>query len=232
MLSLILILLPLFGTALGAATVFFRQRSSLHPLALNGFAAGVMTAASVWSLLLPAIERSQHFGSFSFLPAFAGIWLGVLSLHWLEAWIRQREESMLSFAVTLHNLPEGMAVGAAISAWHHGDLTWFSCFALSLGIAIQNLPEGAIVSLPLTGRGRSRTKALGAGILSGIIEPIGAIFTVLLAEIVLPILPYLLSFSAGAMLFVVVAELITDRRCVLWFTAGFSLMMLLDVALS
>ena len=229
--SLILILLPLFGTSLGAATILFRQHSLLRPLALNGFAAGVMTAASVWSLLLPAIERSQHLGIFSFFPAVAGLWLGVLSLNCLENRFRHREGSMLSFAVALHNLPEGMAVGAAISAWHQGDLSWAGCFALSLGIAIQNLPEGAIISLPLATRNRPRFKALGAGILSGIIEPIGAVFTVLLAELLLPVLPYLLSFSAGAMLFVVVAELITDRRCVLWFTAGFSLMMLLDVAL-
>ena len=230
--SLILILLPLFGTTLGAATVFFPQRSLLHPLALNGFAAGVMTAASVWSLLLPAIERAQHLGNLSFFPAFAGIWLGVLSLNFLENRIWHCEGSLLSFAVALHNLPEGMAVGAAISAWHHCDLSWAACFALSLGIAIQNLPEGAIISLPLAAQGTPRIRAFGAGILSGIVEPVGAILTILLAEILLPALPYLLSFSAGAMLYVVVTELIRDPRCSLWFTAGFSVMMALDVALS
>lgn len=231
MLTVFLILLPLIGTSLGAALVYLGPKSMTQPAALNGFAAGVMTAASVWSLLLPAIEQSQFMGFFSFFPAFAGLWLGVLFLFVLEKQISFENNTMLSFAVALHNLPEGMAVGAAITAWHHGDLSWASCMALSLGISIQNLPEGAIISLPLASQGRSRSHALGAGVLSGIIEPAGALLTILLAELLLPVLPYLLSFSAGAMLYVVVSELITDSRCTLWFTAGFSLMMLLDVAL-
>ena len=229
--TLLLILLPLFGTSLGAAFVIPRTKKTPPVTVLNGFAAGVMTAASVWSLLLPAIEQSQDLGVFSFFPAFCGLWLGVLFLKILEQRMIFSSSSMLSFAVALHNLPEGMAVGAAITAWHHGDLSWTGCFALSLGIAIQNLPEGAIISLPLAADGTSRSKALGAGILSGMIEPMGALLTMLLAESVLPALPYLLGFSAGAMLYVVVTELITGDRCGIWFTAGFSLMMLLDVAL-
>lgn len=231
MLTLFLILLPLLGTSLGAGAVFLGPKVPAHPLSLNGFAAGVMTAASVWSLLIPAIEQSRHLGVFAFFPAFAGLWLGVLFLRSTERLFHGEGKSMLTFAVALHNLPEGMAVGAALTAWHHGDLTWAGCAALTLGIAIQNIPEGAIISMPLASQGASRRKSLGAGVLSGIIEPVGSIVTMLLAELVLPILPWLLSFSAGAMLYVVVSELITDRRCALWFTAGFSLMMLLDVAL-
>ena len=231
MLTLLLILLPLLGTSIGAASVLLPSRSLLRPLALRGFAAGVMTAASVWSLLLPAIEQSGHLGFFTFLPAFAGLWLGVLFLQALENRFPEDGCSMLTFAVALHNLPEGMAVGAALTAWHHGLLSLAGCAALSLGIAVQNLPEGAIISLPLASRGVGKRKALGAGILSGIIEPMGSIVTMLLAELVLPFLPWLLSFSAGAMLYVVVSELINDRQSSLWFMTGFSLMMLLDVAL-
>ena len=231
MLPLLLILLPLLGTSLGAGAVFLGPKAPVRPSGLSGFAAGVMTAASVWSLLIPAIEQSQHLGRFAFLPAFAGLWLGVLFLRCLEGRFFSGDRSMLAFAVALHNLPEGMAVGAALTAWHHEDLPWTGCAALSLGIAIQNIPEGAIISAPLASRGQTRGKAFGAGVLSGIIEPAGSIVTMLLAELVLPGLPWLLSFSAGAMLYVVVSELITGRRCALWFTAGFSLMMLLDVAL-
>lgn len=224
-----LILLPLIGTSLGAACVLFKTGPMLHTAALNGFAAGVMTAASVWSLLIPAMEQSLHLGFFAFFPAVTGLWLGVLFLLLLENRMTVENGSLLTFAVALHNLPEGMAVGAALTAWHHGDLTLAGCTALAIGIAIQNLPEGAIISLPLVSRNKTRLQALSAGILSGVIEPAGALLTMLLAELALPALPYLLSFSAGAMLYVVVSELLSGKRCALWFTAGFSLMMLLDV---
>ncbi len=235
--TLFLILLPLAGTTLGAAAVYAKQHlyCARHTTALNGFAAGVMTAASVWSLLLPALERSQNLPIPAFLPAVVGLWLGFLFLIQLERIAPAEGNSMLCFAVALHNLPEGMAVGAAIAAWHSGGLSYTAVLALSLGIAIQNLPEGAIISMPLAARGMSRRKALGAGGLSGIVEPVGAAVTMMLAELVLPVLPYLLSFSAGAMLYVVVRELVPEscvlHRGTLWFAAGFSLMMVLDVAL-
>lgn len=231
--TLIFILLPLIGTTLGSAAVLLpTRRLLLNPVGLNGFAAGVMTAASVWSLLIPAIEQSVHLPVPSYFPALAGLWIGFLFLRLLEHFPSPvPDRSMLCFAVALHNLPEGMAVGAAIAAWQSGAVSLPSVAVLSLGIAIQNLPEGAIISLPLKANGTTRLKALGFGILSGIIEPLGAILTILLWELVMPVLPFLLSFSAGAMLYVVVSELIADSKCALWFAAGFSLMMVLDVAL-
>ena len=225
MLTLLLILLPLIGTALGAAVVCLRCKPEfLSPVRLNGFAAGVMTAASLWSLLLPAIDRSAG----DPIPALAGLWAGFLFLHGLET---TPQDSLLRFAVSLHNLPEGMAVGAAVAAWEAGEIGLATVAALSLGIAIQNIPEGAIISLPLQAEGALTGRALLAGIGSGVIEPMGAILTILLSELALPALPYLLSFSAGAMLFVVVSELVTGKDCTLWFAAGFSLMMTLDVVL-
>lgn len=237
--TLFLILLPLAGTTLGAAAVYFGKHPAVpgRQKALSGFAAGVMTAASVWSLLIPAMERSAGLPVPACFPALFGLWAGFLFLYFLEhltdRFRAKSDASLLCFAVALHNLPEGMAVGAAIAAWHSSGLSFAAVLALSLGISIQNLPEGAIISLPLAAQGTSRHKALGAGFLSGIIEPMGAVLTLIFAELALPVLPYLLSFSAGAMLYVTVQELIPDTattpRGVLWFAVGFSLMMTLDV---
>ena len=239
--TLFLILLPLVGTTLGAAAVYPGRQKSVpdRQKALSGFAAGVMTAASVWSLLIPAIERSAGLPVPVCVPALTGLWAVFLFLYFLEHltdhFRSKGDASLLCFAVALHNLPEGMAVGAAIAAWHSDGLSFASVLALTLGIAIQNLPEGAIISLPLAAQGTTRHKALGAGFLSGVIEPIGAVLTLIFAELALPVLPYMLSFSAGAMLYVTAQELIseasTTRRGVLWFAAGFSLMMTLDVML-
>lgn len=242
--------LPFWGTAIGAAFVFFMRGrlSSRLQQGMSGFAAGVMVAASVWSLLLPALERSAHLGKFAFLPAFCGIWCGIFLLRLLDRlipWLHRghtegsQSSHLLMLAVTLHNLPEGMAVGAAAASFLAGDgVTFAAVLTLSLGIAIQDLPEGAIISMPMASAGISKKKAFACGTLSGIVEPIGAVGTLLLARIAVPILPFLLSFSAGAMLYVVVQELIPEMQDeqnphtgTTLFTAGFTLMMLLDLVL-
>lgn len=251
------VLLPFLGTSLGAACVFFLKQSlgDLVQRALTGFAAGVMVAASIWSLLLPAIERSAERGRWAFAPAAVGFWLGVLFLLALDHAIphlhrncqqaegpksRLRRTTMMVLAVTLHNIPEGMAVGVVYAGHLAGDaqITAAGAMALSLGIAIQNFPEGAIISLPLRAEGMGRGRAFAGGVLSGVVEPVGAVVTILAAQAVLPALPYLLSFAAGAMLYVVVEELIPEMSQgrhsnvgTLCFALGFSLMMALDVAL-
>ena len=244
-------------TALGAATVFFFARKVCERAqgALLGFAAGVMVAASVWSLLIPAIEQSEGMGKLSFLPAFIGFWVGVLFLLLLDRLIphlhvgsEQAEgpksklgrTTMMVLAVTLHNIPEGMAVGVVYAGFLSGNtqITAASALALSLGIAIQNFPEGAIISMPLRAEGERKGRAFLGGVLSGVVEPIGAVLTLLAAQLVIPALPYLLSFAAGAMLYVVVEELIPEMSQgkhsnigTVFFAAGFSVMMTLDVAL-
>ena len=239
------ILLPFWGTSLGAACVFCLQRapSAVLRRVLEGFAAGVMTAASVWSLLLPAIDWADM-GRWSFLPAAGGFWLGVLFLRLLERLLPEavtdRSTTMTLLAVTLHNIPEGMAVGVVYAGYLAGtaQITAAGALALSLGIAIQNFPEGAIISMPLQAEGMKKGRAFWGGVLSGVVEPIGAVLTILAASVIVPALPYLLSFAAGAMLYVVVEELIpemsqgehSDIGTVL-FAVGFSLMMVLDVAL-
>ena len=251
------VLLPFAGTVLGAAGVFLLKGDMNRHLqrALTGFAAGVMVAASVWSLLIPAMEQSAAMGKFSFLPAFIGLWLGVLFLLVLDRVIPHQhmnsdcaegpachlqKSSMLVLAVALHNLPEGMAVGVVLAGWMAGEtgISAAAALALALGIALQNLPEGAIISMPLKSGGMKKGKAFGYGVLSGVVEPVGALLTLLLARYVVPALPYLLSFSAGAMLYVVVEELIPEmsegehgHMGTLFFAVGFSLMMVLDVAL-
>ena len=236
------LLLPFLGTSLGAASVFFMKKAMSDGLqkGLTGFAAGVMTAASVWSLLIPAIERSEELGKWSFAPAAAGLWLGFLfllaldhiipHLHWGSAQpegpsSRLRRTTMMVLAVTLHNIPEGMAVGVVCAGYLAGDteITAMGVLALSLGIAVQNFPEGAIVSMPLRAEGEGKLRAFAGGVLSGVVEPA---------------LPYLLGFAAGAMLYVVVEEMIPEMSQgrhshigVLAFAAGFSVMMVLDVAL-
>ena len=251
------ILIPFLGTSLGAACVFLirRQLSDAVQRILTGFAAGVMVAASVWSLLIPAIEQAAQMGTLSFFPAFAGFWGGVLFLLGLdhliphlharsnqtegpESWLQRT--TMMVLAVTLHNIPEGMAVGVVYAGLLSGStqFTTAGALALSLGIAIQNFPEGAIISMPLRAEGESKGKAFLGGVLSGIVEPLGAALTILAARLIVPALPYLLSFAAGAMLYVVVEELIPEMSQgkhsnigTIAFAAGFSVMMALDVAL-
>ena len=251
------ILIPFLGTTLGAGCVFFMRKSlgDLVRRSLAGFAAGVMVAASIWSLLIPAIEQSENMGALSFLPAFIGFWVGVLFLLVLDHLIphlhvgsNQTEgpktklgrTTMMVLAVTLHNIPEGMAVGVMYAGFVAGSpqITAASALALSIGIAIQNFPEGAIISMPLKAEGESKGKAFLGGVLSGVVEPIGAVLTILAASLVIPALPYLLSFAAGAMLYVVVEELIPEMSQgrhsnlgTVFFAAGFSVMMVLDVAL-
>ena len=223
------IMIPFLGTTLGAACVFFMKKSlgDLVQRSLAGFAAGVMVAASIWSLLIPAIEQSEGMGKLSFLPAFIGFWVGVLFLLLLDRLIphlhvgsEQAEgpksklgrTTMMVLAVTLHNIPEGMAVGVVYAGFLSGNtqITAASALALSLGIAIQNFPEGAIISMPLRAEGESKSKAFLGGVLSGVVEPIGAVLTLLAAQLVIPALPYLLSFAAGAMLYVVFGEIMPE----------------------
>ena len=251
------LLLPFLGTTFGAACVFFLRRDLSDGIqrGLTGFAAGVMTAASIWSLLIPAIDRSAELGKWAFLPAVTGFWIGVLFLLALDHIIphlhrgssqpegpssQLRRTTMLVLAVTLHNIPEGMAVGVVCAGYLAGDaeISSLGVLALALGIAIQNFPEGAIISLPLRAEGESKLRAFAGGVLSGIVEPLGALLTILAAGLFVPALPYLLSFAAGAMLYVVVEELIPEMSQgrhsnvgVLAFALGFSVMMVLDVAL-
>ena len=251
------IMIPFLGTTLGAACVFFMKRSlgDLVRRALAGFAAGVMVAASIWSLLIPAIEQSEDMGKLSFLPAFIGFWVGVLFLLLLDHVVphlhvgsnqaegpksRLDRTTMMVLAVTLHNIPEGMAVGVMYAGFLAGNaqITAASALVLSLGIAIQNFPEGAIISMPLRAEGERKGRAFLGGVLSGVVEPIGAVLTLLAAQLVIPALPYLLSFAAGAMLYVVVEELIPEMSQgrhsnlgTVFFAVGFSVMMVLDVAL-
>ena len=245
------ILLPFLGTTLGAACVFFMKKELKKSLkeAISGFAAGVMIAASVWSLLIPAMEyeSSEKLGLFSFIPATVGLWLGVFFLLIIDKFLPEANDmeylngnKMLFLSVSLHNLPEGMAVGVVYAALiSSGSLAGLSgAVALSLGIAIQNFPEGAIISMPLASDGMKKGKAFLYGVLSGIIEPIGAFITLLALTYILPLLPYLLGFAAGAMIYAVLKELapiITqDEKSnvgIIAFTMGFSFMMMLDVAL-
>ena len=249
------VLIPFLGTSAGAACVFFMKKNLNEQIqrALTGFAAGVMVAASIWSLLIPAIEQSSGLGKLSFVPAAVGFWIGVLFLLLLDHMIphlhqnsdkaegpksKLQRTTMLVLAVTLHNIPEGMAVGVVYAGYLTGHAQITIAMALSIGIAIQNFPEGAIISMPLRSEGMGKTKAFAGGVLSGIVEPIGAVLTILAAGLIVPALPYLLSFAAGAMLYVVVEELIPEMSAgehsnigTIFFAVGFSLMMILDVAL-
>lgn len=251
------ILIPFLGTSIGAACVFFMKNTLSDKIqrALTGFAAGVMVAASVWSLIIPAIEQSASMGKLSFLPAAVGFWIGILFLLLLDHIIphlhqnsdqaegpksKLQRTTMMVLAVTLHNIPEGMAVGVVYAGYLSGSttITAAGALALSLGIAIQNFPEGAIISMPLRAEGMKKGKAFVNGVLSGIVESIGGILTILAAHYIIPALPYLLSFAAGAMLYVVVEELIPEMSQgrhsdvgTLCFAVGFSLMMILDVSL-
>ncbi len=252
------ILIPFVGTALGAACVFF-LKNKIKPLvqkSLLGFASGVMVAASVWSLLIPAIDMSEEMGKFAFFPAAVGFALGILFLLMMDRIIPHlhlnskepegrksslQKTTMLVLAVTLHNIPEGMAVGVVFAGLYsnQSDITLAGAIALAIGIAIQNFPEGAIISLPLKSEGSSKSKAFAYGMVSGIVEPVAAAITILLSSFIIPILPYLLSFAAGAMIYVVVEELLPEasegvhsNTATIGFALGFLIMMILDVALS
>ena len=251
------LLLPFLGTSLGAGCVFFLKKGMSPPVqrALTGFAAGVMVAASVWSLLIPAIEQASGMDQWAFIPAVLGFWLGILFLLVLDRTIPHLHQSsdqpegpatqlkrttMLVLAVTLHNIPEGMAVGVVLAGWiaGNGGITAAGTLALSLGIAIQNFPEGAIISMPLRAEGAGKGRAFLYGVLSGIVEPLAAALTIWAAGLILPALPYLLSFAAGSMIYVVVEELIPEASAgehsnlgTLFFAAGFTIMLALDVAL-
>ena len=251
------ILIPFIGTSFGAACVFFMKNDMSERLSriLTGFAAGVMVAASIWSLLIPAMEQSEGMGKLAFVPAVVGFWGGILFLLLLDHVIphlhqhsnsaegpksKLQRTTMMVLAVTLHNIPEGMAVGIVYAGYLAGNakITVAAAMALSLGIAIQNFPEGAIISMPLRAEGMKKTKAFAGGVLSGIVEPIGAVLTILAAGLIIPALPYLLSFAAGAMMYVVVEELIPEMSQgehsdlgTIFFAVGFTVMMSLDVAL-
>ncbi len=251
------IFLPWLGTTLGAACVFFMGGTMHRSLqrGLTGFAAGVMVAASIWSLLIPAMEQSEQMGVWAFVPAAVGFWLGILFLLLLDRLIPHlhanskkaegpksslSRSTMMVLAVTLHNLPEGMAVGVVFAGWAMGnaELSLAGALTLSLGIAIQNVPEGAIIAMPLRAAGNSRLKAFGVGTASGVAEPLGAILVIALASVLTPLMPYLLAFAAGAMLYVVVEELIPETAegahsnlGTIGFALGFALMMVLDVVL-
>ena len=250
------LMIPFAGTALGAAMVFFlkKQMSSNLQKVLTGFAAGVMVAASFWSLLQPALESSEGMGKLSFLPAAVGFLIGIgflLLLDEITPHMHMNEQTegpksgmkrttKLILAVTLHNIPEGMAVGVVYAGWLSGDVgvSRTAALALALGIAIQNFPEGAIVSMPLLAEGMPKGKTFLYGVLSGAVEPIAALVTILAASAVIPVLPYLLAFAAGAMMYVVVEELIPEmsegehsNAGTIFFSLGFVLMMILDVAL-
>lgn len=251
------LIIPFIGTTAGAACVLF-MRNELKPQiqkALLGFAAGVMVAASVWSLLIPAMEMSDHMGKFAFVPAAIGFLLGIAFLLILDQVIPHmhigsdetegprcslKKSTMLVLAVTIHNIPEGISSGAVFAGLITGNtnVTLAGAFSLAIGIAIQNLPEGFIVSLPIRSEGGNRGRAFLHGMFSGVVEPIAGGITVLLASYVTPILPYLLAFAAGAMIYVVVEDLVPESAegdhsniGTIGFSVGFVLMMILDVAL-
>ena len=251
------LLIPFLGTTLGSAMVFFmkdKMNKKIQKLLL-GFASGVMIAASIWSLIIPAIDMAEEQGKIAWIPAAIGFLLGIVFLLVLDSIIphlhldskkpegikaKLKNSTMMVLAVTLHNIPEGMAVGVVFASvlTQNTGITLMSALALAIGIAIQNFPEGAIISMPLKNEGVSKPKAFLYGTLSGIVEPIGAIITILLTSIVVPMLPYLLSFAAGSMIYVVVEELIPESQAgehsnigTIGVAIGFVIMMILDVAL-
>lgn len=251
------ILIPLLGTTLGAGVVFFmkEEMSSQLRKILTGFAAGVMVSASFWSLLRPAVEESSGYGKLSFLPAAIGFLLGIgflLLLDVITPHVHMNDQNegpqrrgmshntKLFLAVTIHNIPEGMAAGVVFAGWLSGkaSISITSALALSIGIAIQNFPEGGVVSAPLLAKGMSKGKTFLYGFLSGVVEPIAAIITIVATALVVPVLPYLLAFAAGAMIYVVVEELIPEmsqgqhsNSGTISFSLGFVIMMILDIAL-
>lgn len=254
---LIGVTIPFLGTILGSLLVFFMKKDLNEKIEkiLLGFASGVMIAASIWSLIIPSINMSSNLDKLSFLPAAIGFLLGIFFLLILDTYVphlhvnsgepegvksKLKKSTMLVLAVTLHNIPEGMAVGVVLAGAYYGNalITVSGALALAIGIAIQNFPEGAIISMPLKSNGVSKQKSFLMGVLSGIVEPIAAIITILLIKYINPVLPYLLSFAAGAMMYVVVEELIPESQAknhsnlaTIALAIGFTLMMILDVAL-
>lgn len=251
------IMIPFIGTTLGAACVLFMKKKLNITVqkALTGFAAGVMVAASIWSLIIPAIESASYMGKWSFVPAVVGFWAGIMFLLLLDKIIphlhidcdecegpkvKLKRTTMLVFAVALHNIPEGMAVGVVFAGLlaQDGSISSMGALALAIGIAIQNFPEGAIISMPLKAEGMGKGKSFWYGMLSGAVEPLAAIITILCSSFIVPVLPYLLCFAAGAMIYVVVEELVPEMAQgshsnigTMLFAVGFSVMMVLDVAL-
>lgn len=243
------ILIPFIGTTLGSCFVFFMKKSMNEKFQklIIGFATGVMIAASVWSLILPSIEMAEKQEIISWIPAALGLLLGVIFLLFINRFADKIENNtngkklnMLIFSVTLHNIPEGMAVGVCFVGFLSGNagISLIEAFVLAIGIAIQNIPEGAIISMPLKMEGKSRKKSFLYGVLSGIVEPIAAFLTILLVNIVEPLLPYLLSFAAGAMIYVVIEELVPEMHNgkksnlgSIGTSLGFIVMMILDVTL-
>ena len=243
------ILIPFIGTSLGSAFVFFLKKSInvVFHKSMIGFAIGVMMAASIWSLIIPSVEMAQKSGIISWVPAFVGFFLGILFLIFIDKLANKIEKkdnnknlNMLIFSVTIHNIPEGMAVGVCFAGFLAGNIgiELMGSMMLAIGIAIQNIPEGAIISLPLKIEGKSRSKSFLYGVLSGIVEPIAALLTIILINIVVPILPYLLSFAAGAMIYVVIEELVPEMHYkknsswgIIGVGIGFSIMMILDISL-
>ena len=251
------ILIPFLGTTLGASCVLFMKKmmNKMVQRALTGFAAGIMVSASVWSLLIPSMDYAAEMGKFAFVPAVVGFWIGILFLLAMDHIIphlhmdtdkaegpksKLKKTTMLVFTVTLHNIPEGMAVGVVYAGYLAGNMqiSAMGALALAIGIAIQNFPEGAIISMPLKAEGMSKGKAFLYGVLSGVVEPIGAVLTIFASGFIIPVLPYFLSFAAGAMMYVVIEELIPEMSHgdhsnigTVMFAVGFTLMMILDVAL-
>ena len=236
------IIIPFIGTTLGSFLVFFLKNNINNKIEkyLLGFASGVMIAASIWSLLIPAINLSNNLGKLNFLPATIGFALGIVFLLILDIYIskiniKNKKTNMLYLAVTMHNIPEGMAVGAGFLPFiiNPSKISLISGLILSIGIAVQNFPEGAIISLPLKSNGYSRLRSFNYGMLSGIVEPIFAFLTIILAGFIMPTLPYLLSFAAGAMIYVVVEELLPEESHykTIGVSCGFLIMMILDILL-
>lgn len=251
------IFIPFVGTTLGAGCVFFvKGKLNLRLQRIfTGFAAGVMVAATIWSLLLPSLENAGHMGKWAFVPAVAGFWLGVIFLAAMDKAVphlhansetaegpksKLQRTTMMILALVLHNIPEGMAVGVVYAGaiMQEADITVTAALVLSLGIAIQNFPEGAIISIPLHGEGMKKSRAFTYGMLSGVVEPLAAVLTILVAEFVVPALPYMLGFAAGAMIYVVVEELIPEMSegehshlGTFMFMIGFTAMLIMDVVL-
>lgn len=243
------IIIPFIGTGLGSSLAFFLKQklNAKVQKMIVGFAAGVMISASVWSLILPAVEMAESQGIIAWIPPAVGFLLGVgflLITNYLAENIEKKQNgkklNMLLFSVTLHNIPEGMAVGVCFAGFLFGNtgIDLLEAMLLAIGIAIQNIPEGAIISMPLKMEGKSKRKAFICGVLSGIVEPISAFVTILLLNIIIPLLPYLLSFAAGAMIYVVIEELVPEihsrsksKLGVIGVTMGFIVMMVLDIAL-
>lgn len=251
------IVIPFLGTSLGALGVYFIKGDlprTIHR-ALTGFAAGVMVAASIWSLLIPAINESEHLGKGAVIPAVIGFWIGILFLLFLDKIIPHLHQysnedegkknnlhktTKMLLAVTLHNIPEGMAIGIVLASVISGntEITNAAALTLAIGIAIQNFPEGAIVSMPLYSEGINKNKAFAGGVISGVVEAIACILTLFISNLIIPLLPYLLSFAAGAIIYVVVEELIPEMSTgkhsnigTIFFAVGFTLMMALDIML-